>query len=142
MTIDKSMMKRLVAQTFPHGGDKYFDYEEEFDALCHAIEAAVLPEGWVAVPKELSDTQWNDAIPMLHSDGKTPITREECDDIYCNLIAAAPKARRSEAGAEMTGMLEGNGVENVDKNDVPRRCEKAETRGVAKRESCLSMEGD
>lgn len=44
MTIDKSMIKRLVTQTFPNGGDKYFDYEEEFDALCRAIEAAAQAE--------------------------------------------------------------------------------------------------
>jgi hypothetical protein len=41
--ITDARIKELVCQVFEFGGDKWFDYEDEFKALCRAIEAELQP---------------------------------------------------------------------------------------------------
>lgn len=96
MTIDKSMIKRLVTQTFPNGGDKYFDYEEEFDALCRAIEAAAQAEKQEPYKRGMTLQECADAeyqqepvkdapVAMLERDPSIGRLRVTYEDAVCEL---------------------------------------------------------
>lgn len=66
--------------------------------LARAIEAAVLPEGWVAVPKEPTDT-------MLYMMCRAINTKEERIDSYKEMLAAAPGVQTGEKdNAEVNGV--------------------------------------
>lgn len=81
------MMKRLVTQIFADDGDKYFDYEEEFDALARAIEAkcAKVTEGFVLVPIEPT------VEIRIAIERSAVITGSSTKAIYKAMLAAAPK---------------------------------------------------